>query len=68
MTVTTMSKPRPGKGETLGDIAFRRLRADIIAGAWAPESRLRFETLRARYGLNFGTLREVAGAASDIED
>jgi len=51
-------RPQPAKGETLGDVAFKRLRADIVAGEWAPDSRLRFEDLRRTYGLNFGTLRE----------
>jgi GntR family carbon starvation induced transcriptional regulator len=43
---------------TLGDLAFTRIREDILAGRLAPESRLRFDILREMYGQNVGTLRE----------
>lgn len=44
--------------QTLGDVAFERLRDDIIRGSLVPGEKLRFEILRKRYGLNFGALRE----------
>lgn len=49
--------PREG-GQTLGDVAFERLRQDIVRGALDPGEKLRFDFLRKRYGLNVGALRE----------
>lgn len=54
-----MSKARPpSAGRTLGDVAFESLRADIVRGVLAPGSKLRFDSLRRRYQLNVGALRE----------
>ncbi len=56
-----MPEPRTSTREpspTLGDIAFERLRQDIVRGSLDPGGKLRFEFLRKRYGLNVGALRE----------
>ena len=44
---------------TLTEEAYRRLRADIIGGAFEPGSPLRLEALKERYGLSFSPLREA---------
>ena len=44
---------------TLTEKAYRRLRADIIGGAFEPGSPLRLEALKERYGLSFSPLREA---------
>lgn len=46
-------------GRTLASDVLHRLRADITACALAPGERLRFQDLRRRYGVSFGTLREA---------
>jgi len=45
--------------ETLAMVAYRRLRRDIVTGAFAPGQPLRLEVLRQRYGLSFSPLREA---------
>src|SRR3954464_251047 len=44
---------------TLGEVAYRRLRADIVAGVLEAGKPLRLEALRQRYGLSFSPLREA---------
>jgi DNA-binding GntR family transcriptional regulator len=44
---------------TVGDLAYSRLRADILFGRLAPGSRLRLEALSQRYGASIGTMREL---------
>ncbi len=60
--------PRRGYGDagdagprdvTLTEEAYRRLRADIIAGIFEAGSPLRLEALKERYGLSFSPLREA---------
>ena len=50
-----------GNGEpaTLGEVAYQRLRADIVSGALDAGKPLRLEALRQRYGLSFSPLREA---------
>ena len=43
----------------LSEIAYQRLRADIVAGAFDAGKPLRLESLRQRYGLSFSPLREA---------
>ena len=43
----------------VGEMAFRRIRDDIIAGALPPGHKLRLEALKARYGASVSTLREI---------
>jgi len=44
---------------TLSEVAYQRLRADIVAGALEAGKPLRLEALRQRYGLSFSPLREA---------
>lgn len=54
----TPAESHADAGLTLGDVAFERLRQDIVRGVLEPDARLRFDFLRKRYGLNVGALRE----------
>ena len=47
------------RDESIGDIAFRQIRQDIIAGSLAPGKRLKLEALKVRYGASVSTLREI---------
>lgn len=49
----------PPRELTLTEEAYRRLRMDIIGGAFEPGSPLRLEALKERYGLSFSPLREA---------
>lgn len=51
--------PRPPSDKTLADRALRLLRADILAGHLAPDTRLRISELQERYGLGISPLREA---------
>jgi DNA-binding GntR family transcriptional regulator len=44
---------------TVGETAYRRLRADILSGHLAPDLKLRLDTLKADYGISVSTLREI---------
>ncbi len=44
---------------TVGEGAYRRVRADIIFGRLAPGQRLRLERLKEDYGVGVSTLREI---------
>ena len=46
-------------GATLGSDVLHRLRSDIVSCALKPGQRLRFESLRAVYGVSFSPLREA---------
>lgn len=48
----------PG-GETVGDVAYARIRADILFGQRAPGERLRLDEASRRYGVSVGTMREL---------
>ncbi|MBW6399343.1 GntR family transcriptional regulator [Roseomonas sp. HJA6] len=45
--------------ETPGEAAYRRIRADVLAGSLAPGRKLGLDGLRAIYGVAIGTLREA---------
>lgn len=57
-----MDLHRPG--ETVGDVAFRLIRQDILSGALEPGSKLRLEQLKDRYGVSVPTLREILSRLS----
>jgi DNA-binding GntR family transcriptional regulator len=44
---------------TVGEILFRRIRGDIIAGTLKPAQKLTLDKLRVQYGASVSTLREV---------
>lgn len=48
-----------GVEKTLTQEAYRRLRLDIISGVFEPDTPLRLEALKERYGLSFSPLREA---------
>lgn len=45
--------------EGIGDIAFRRIRDDIIAGRLQPGRKLKLDALKTQYGASVSTLREI---------
>ena len=49
----------PGAGETSGEAAYRRIRADVVQGRLAPGRKLGLDGLRDIYGVGVGTLREA---------
>ena len=49
---------------TLSESTYERLRADIIAGTLAPDSKLRIEELRKRYDISASPLREALSRLS----
>lgn len=51
----SITSPPPSIGET----AYRRIRADIIFGRLAPGQKLKLEVLREGYGASVSTLREL---------
>lgn len=46
-------------GETVGDVAYRRLRSDIINGRLQPVEKLKLDRLKTVYGASVTTLREI---------
>ena len=48
-----------GEPATLSEVAYQRLRADIVSGVLDAGKPLRLEALRQRYGLSFSPLREA---------
>jgi GntR family transcriptional regulator, carbon starvation induced regulator len=44
---------------TLGEVAYRRLRSDIVMGRLEPAQPLRFDALKSQYGLGVSPLREA---------
>lgn len=45
--------------DTVGEVAFRKLRGDIISGTLAPGQKLKLERLKSQYGVSISTLREI---------
>jgi DNA-binding GntR family transcriptional regulator len=55
-------KPSDGDvpaGETVGENAYRRLRADILFGRLAPAEKLRLDRVSRTYGTSVSTMREL---------
>ena len=53
-----------GANESIGDAAYRRIRADILFGRLAPGQRLRLERMKDAYGASINTLRELLNRLS----
>ena len=53
-----LADDRPA-GETVGEVVYARLRADILFGRLAPGERLRLDVASRRYGASVGTMREL---------
>lgn len=54
-----MTAPERLETGTLAEVAYGKLRRDIINGVFAPGQPLRLELLKQRYGLSFSPLREA---------
>ncbi|ONG58172.1 GntR family transcriptional regulator [Pseudoroseomonas deserti] len=50
--------------QTVGEGAYRRIRADILFGRLAPGQRLGLDAMRERYGASVSTLRELLSRLS----
>ena len=59
-----MDTHRISTGETALDAAYESIRADLLAGRFAPEAKLRVEELCARYGLGPTPIREALSRIS----
>lgn len=60
MTDSGVGEPdRQAGPKSVGDIAYREIRQDIIAGVLLPGRKLKLEQLRTRYGTSVSTLREI---------
>ncbi|WP_226576287.1 GntR family transcriptional regulator [Acuticoccus sediminis] len=46
-------------GETVGDVAYRRIRSDIVNGRLPPLEKLKLDTLKTTYNVSVTTLREI---------
>lgn len=57
----SLGPPAPEAPKSLIVGTYEKLRADIIAGRFAPGSRLRVEHLKSDYDVGAGTLREALG-------
>lgn len=51
-------------GETVGDVAFRRIRADIVHGHLKPGEKLKLGELKRKYDVSVSTLREILNKLS----
>ncbi len=64
-TIVAPVAPAPARGpkaaspRSLVEAAYDTIRHEILTGALAPETKLRFEMLRKRYGFGASTLREA---------
>ena len=61
--------PAPGDGApaaiaTVGENAYRRIRADIVFGRLPPGRKLKLDSLKAEYGASVSTLREILNRLS----
>ena len=54
-----MTRVEIDRQETAGEVAFRLIRRDIIAGSLAPGQKLKLEQLKDRYTVSVSTLRET---------
>jgi len=59
-----MSDQMDARTESAGDVAYDRLRADILGGALQPGTKLKLEALRGRYDVSINTLRETLSRLS----
>jgi DNA-binding GntR family transcriptional regulator len=56
--VVRLERQRPDEA-SIGEIAYRRIRADIVFGRLAPSERLGLDRMREAYGASVSTLREL---------
>lgn len=53
------AEPELAATETVGEVAYRHLRADIVFGRLAPGEKLRLDKVSQRYGTSVSTMREL---------
>lgn len=46
-------------GDTIGEVAYRRIRAHIVNGQLLPDSKLKLDRMKEIYGASVTTLREI---------
>jgi DNA-binding GntR family transcriptional regulator len=56
---TKMKHAEFANDETIGERAYRRIRADIIFGRLQPGQKLRLDDLKENYSTSISTLREL---------
>lgn len=49
----------PRDNETIGDIAYRQIKSDIIRGYLKPGEKLKIDVLKERYAVGVSTVREI---------
>ncbi|MDR6264494.1 MULTISPECIES: GntR family transcriptional regulator [Rhodobacterales] len=49
----------PRENETIGDVAYRRIKSDIIRGYLKPGEKLKIDALKERYAVGVSTVREI---------
>lgn len=54
-----LHEDREAMEQGVADLAFRRIREDIIAGVLPPGKKLKLDVLKATYGASVSTLREI---------
>ncbi len=59
VTTRSMRAPQVVAARSLVEAAYETIRRDILDGTLAPDTKLRFEMLRQRYGFGASTLREA---------
>lgn len=47
------------EGDTIGEIAYRRIRTDIVNGLLKPDEKLKLDVMKQRYEASVTTLREI---------
>jgi DNA-binding GntR family transcriptional regulator len=55
----TSSESQPTAAETVGEIVYRRLRADIVFGRLVPGEKLKLDRVSQRYATSVSTMREL---------
>ena len=55
----TKSFFEPRENETIGDVAYRRIKSDIIRGYLKPGEKLKIDALKERYAVGVSTVREI---------
>jgi len=64
-TTNTLAPDIKQGSETLSNIAFERLRSEVVSGNLAPGERLHVEKLGHRYGIGLSPLREALSRLSE---
>ena len=52
-------KTAQGEDDTVGEVAYRRIRSHIVNGHLKPDEKLKLDRMREIYGASVTTLREI---------